>query len=186
MFKKFGLLSLFCAASLFASSYSVDNTHSEIGFKVKHMMVSSVSGNFTNFEGSFDYDSTTNSLIQLSGNVATNTINTHNTDRDIHLKTSDFFDVKNFDKIYFKSKSIKGDKVIGDLTIKNITKEVVFSLESSNIVKDSWGKNRASFKLNGEINRLDFGLTYNKVIESGGVAIGDTVNFNIEVEGIAN
>lgn len=186
MIKKISLLSLICAGSLFAGSYSVDKSHSEVGFKVKHMMISNVKGNFTNFEGSFNYDESKNSLISLSGTVSTNTINTDNIERDEHLKAPDFFDVKIFDKISFKSKEIKGDKVIGDLTIKNITKEVSLSLENGGTIKDPWGKNRAGFKLSGDINRTDFGLTYNKILESGGVAVSDKVKLDIEIEGIKN
>lgn len=183
-FLKFSLISSLLASSLFANSYSVDPSHSEIGFKIKHLMISNVKGSFSNFNGFFDYDDKSNSLISLSGNIHSNSISTSNSDRDTHLKGIDFFNSEAFDKISFVSTSVKDNVLTGNLTIKNVTKEIKLSVIPGGSITDLYGKHRAGFKLEGELKRSDFGLTYNKSLESGGVAIGDEVKLDIEIEGI--
>ena len=182
--KKLVLASSILVSTLFAGTYNVDSEHTDIGFKVRHMMISNVKGNFNNFSGVFQYDEKSNALKDLEGKIKTSSINTSHKKRDDHLKSADFFDVKKYPYITFKSTKIENDKIYGDITIKGQTKNINLSLENGGTIKDPWGKQRAGFALSGKIKRSDFGLTYNSFLETGGVAIGDIVKFDIEIEGI--
>lgn len=179
-----GLLFSMFSASLFADVYIVDKTHSNIGFKVKHMMISNVSGNFNDFNGDIEFDKKTNSLTSLSGFISVASISTDNEKRDAHLKEPDLFDLNKYTSISFKSKSISDNKIIGDLTLKGITKEIVLTIEDQNVIMDAFGKERVGLALTGSINRSEFGLTWNKALESGGVAVSDKVVLNVDLEGI--
>jgi len=181
---KFVVLSILGAGSLFAGNYNIDTSHSSVGFKVKHLMISYVKGSFDSFNGSFDYDEKTNTLKSLNGTIEVSSINTSNKKRDDHLRAPDFFDVEKYPKITFELKSIKGDKVSGILTMRNISKMVILDFENNGTIKDPWGNTRAGFELIGKIKRSDFGLTWNKVLEAGGVAVGDIVKLDIQIEGI--
>jgi len=181
---KFVFLSILGAGSLFAGNYNIDTSHSSVGFKVKHLMISYVKGSFDSFNGSFDYDEKTNTLKSLNGTIEVSSINTSNKKRDDHLRAPDFFDVEKYPKITFELKSIKGDKVSGILTMRNISKMVILDFENNGTIKDPWGNTRAGFELIGKIKRSDFGLTWNKVLEAGGVAVGDIVKLDIQIEGI--
>jgi len=179
------LTGLFLGTSLFAGTYNVDKSHSSVGFKVKHMMVTNVNGTFDDFSGSFEYDEETKTLKGLEGTILTSSINTANTKRDGHLKAPDMFDAVKYPQITFKVTNIKEDKVMGDLTIKGITKKVTLDLElAGTTIKDPWGNTRTGLSLNGKINRYDFDIKWNKVLEAGGIAVGETVKLNIELEGI--
>lgn len=168
------------------TKWAIDPTHSEIGFKVKHMMFTNVSGKFTNYEGtiSTDDDNFENASIEFS--AETNSIDTNNTDRDNHLKSADFFDVENHPKLTFKATSFtkSGDdyELSGDLTIKDITKSVTFPAEFSGLMKDPWGNTKAGLNINGKINRKDWGLNWNSALETGGVLVSEEVRLNIELQ----
>lgn len=170
--------------SLFAAPYSVDVSHSSVGFKVKHMMISTVSGNFSGFSGSYDLDK--GKLKSLTGTVKTSTINTGIVKRDDHLRSADFFDVATYPEMTFVMTSQKGKKVTGNLTMHGITKAVTMDVDMGGEITDPWGNQRSGFVLNGVVKRKEFGLNWNKAIESGGVVVGDDVKMTIEVEGVAD
>lgn len=172
------------SASLFAGTYNVDTTHSNVGFKVKHMMVSNVTGKFDRFSGLIDYDEKTKTLSALSGQIDVASINTANEKRDAHLKSADLFDVQKYPDITFKLDKVKGNNAYGRLTMHGVTKPVKLTLENNGIIKDPWGNTRIGLELSGQLNRKDYGITWNTVLEAGGVAVSDIVNLDIQLEGI--
>jgi len=169
------------------TKYTVDTAHSSIGFSVKHMMVSKVRGNFNEFSANLEGQETdlTGSTIEFTIDVAS--INTNNEDRDNHLRSADFFDVETYPSITFKATDIQskgGDeyKVTGDLTIKDVTKEVTFDAEYEGKGTNPWGQEVVAFSANSKINRKDFGLTWNQTLETGGVLVGEDIKIDIELE----
>jgi polyisoprenoid-binding protein YceI len=174
------------------TNWNVDASHSKLGFAVTHMMVSETEGKFKIYEGKVsslksDADFTGASIYF---NVDAASINTDDEKRDGHLKSADFFDVAQFPKISFKSTSMNPGKVkgtytlVGDLTMHGVTKSVsLTAIGASKIVKDPYGMERYAFKVIGSINRKDFGLAWNAIIEAGGVAVSETVrlDFNVEI-----
>ena len=183
-FFKLGLASVAVSTALFAGTYNVDASHTNASFTVKHMMISNVTGKFNDVAGTFEFDEKTKTLKSISGEIVTASINTANEERDGHLKSADLFDVAQFPKITFKSTKIEKNKVQGELTIKGITKVVSLDLETSGVITDPWGKQRTGFSLNGKIKRNDYGISWNKALETGGVAVSDDVKLNIDIEGI--
>ena len=181
---KLTLASILTAGALFAGTYNIDKSHSNVGFKVKHLMISNVSGNFTEFNGTFEYDEKTKTLASLVGNIEVSSINTENGKRDGHLKSADFFDASTYPKLTFKLSKIDDDKAYGIITIKGISKEIVLDFDDNGSIKDPWGNTRIGLELNGKINRKDFGLNWNKALEAGGVVVGEKVKLSIELEGI--
>lgn len=178
------IASMITASTLFAGTYNLDISHSSVGFKVKHMMISNVKGTFDKFKGSFEYDEKTKTLKSLIGIIETSSINTANEKRDKHLKSAEFFDVKKYPNIKFILDRVDGDDAYGKLIMHGVTKDIKLELENNGMVKDPWGNTRVGLALSGKIVRKDFGLTYNSVLEAGGVLIGDTVKLEIEIEGI--
>ncbi|MGJ0317432.1 YceI family protein [Aliarcobacter cryaerophilus] len=172
------LLSIFTANSLFAGTYSVDTSHSTAGFSVKHMMVSNVVGKIKDISGTYEYDEKANTLLSVQGELNVASIDTADEKRDAHLKADDILDVAKFPKISFKSTKVEKDAVYGDLTIKGVTKNIKLNLENGG----SLGK-KSGFSLTGKINRSEFGVTWNKILETGGVAVSDEVKLNIDIEG---
>jgi polyisoprenoid-binding protein YceI len=169
------------------STWTADADHSRVRFKVKHMMIADVHGEFTDFKAKVDFDENdiTNSHVVVT--INTPSVTTYNEKRDTHLKSSDFFDIEKYPTITFKSKKItkNGDKLTmsGDLTIHGITKEVSLDIgELSQAVKDPWGGWRMAASATGNINRYDFGLNWNVALEAGGVLVGEKVTMMIEVE----
>ncbi|MDF1612584.1 YceI family protein [Stygiobacter electus] len=169
------------------TKWVIDPAHSEILFKVKHMMITYVKGEFRNFmaELNSDGDNFVADSIKVDINAAS--IFTNNDDRDTHLKSADFFDVENYKKLSFVGISLKknGDEdyqLKGVLTIKGISKEVMLDVEFGGINKDPWGNEKAGFSLNGKINRKDWGLTWNAALETGGVLVSDEVKLSAEVQ----
>lgn len=171
-----------------ASTWSVDPDHSSVGFTVKHLMVSNVRGNFVKFDGKVDLDDKDVRSSTVSATVDVSSINTNVQKRDEHLKSPDFFDVAKYPTMTFVSKKWtkgpKGElKIAGDLTIHGVTRSIVlntkpFSKES----KDPWGNIRRATSASTKIRRQDFGLTWNKSLDSGGVLIGDDVDIDLEIE----
>lgn len=168
-----------------AATYNVDKDHSDVTFKVKHMMVSNVRGSFDTFSGTFEYDEKTKKILSLKGKVEVGSINTKNVKRDGHLKSSDFFDVSKYPTINYVFTKIKGDVAYGKLTLHGITKEIRMEVETSGVINDPWGNKRTGMSLSGKISRKAFGLSWNKMIEAGGVVVGDTIKISLELEGIA-
>lgn len=183
-FLKLSLASLITSSALFAGTYNVDASHSNVGFTVKHMMITNVSGKFNDVTGNFEYDEKTNMLKSLSGEIIVASINTADEKRDAHLKAEELFDAAKFPKIDFKATKIEENAVYGDITIKGVTKNIKLELENGGAITDPWGKQRAGFELVGKINRKDFGITWNKVLETGGVAVGEEIKLQIAIEGI--
>ena len=183
-FLKLSLASIAVSTALFAGSYNVDASHTNAGFTVKHMMITNVTGKFNDVAGTFEFDEKTNTLKSINGEIIVASINTANEKRDEHLKAEDMFDVAKFQKITFKSTKIEKDAVYGDFTMKGVTKNIKLDLETSSVIKDPWGKQRTGFSLNGKIKRSDFGLTWNKALETGGVAVSDDVKLAIDIEGV--
>ena len=179
------LASLLSVGTLLAGNYKVDVDHTSVAFKVKHMMISNVKGEFGKFSGTFVYDEKTKTLKALQGDVAVTSISTDKATRDGHLKSADFFDVAKYTMMSYTLDKVVGNKAYGKLTIHGITKEVPMDLElSGNTVKDPWGNIRTGLSLSGTINRKDFGLMWNQAIEAGGVMVADEVKINVEIEGI--
>jgi len=172
------------------AEYMIDPDHSQVIFKVKHLAISTVTGRFDLFEGSYSLDSENIANSSVDTTIVASSINTNKQKRDDHLKSDEFLDVEKYPNITFKSKEIKkGDgnkfQIVGDLTIHGVTKEVTLdAVYEGHIASDPWGKERTAFIANGEINRKDFGMTWNKALEAGGFVVGDEVRITLEVEGI--
>lgn len=167
--------------------WQFDPVHSEIRFKVKHMMVSNVSGEFKKFDIQLETEGHDFSTAKASFTADIDSITTHVDQRDNHLKSADFFDAANHPHLTFKSTKItkKGDTeydMVGELSLREITKPVTFHVENFGVVKDPYGNQRAGFEITGKIKRLDFGLKYNPVLEAGGVVVGDEVRITANVE----
>lgn len=183
------IASLFIAPAAFAAQYTVDVPHTQIHFSVAHLMVFKVRGSFTDFSGQVDIDTANKTLTSASATIAAASIDTRNQKRDDHLRSADFFDVKNYPTISFVSKSVSGSgddiTVVGDLTIKDVTREVTLKGSFSGTIIGPWGNSRAGFIASGAVDRKDFGLTWNKALETGGVVVGDTITIGLEVEAVA-
>ncbi|WP_198304298.1 YceI family protein [Arcobacter vandammei] len=176
--KKLGLLSIFVASALFAGNYTIDTAHSNAGFTVKHMMVTNVKGSINDIAGTFEYDEKANALVKVEGELKVASIDTKNEKRDAHLREDDIMDAAKFPTITFKSTKVEGDKVYGDLTIKGVTKNIALDLENGGAVAG-----KAGFAMTGKINRSEYGVTWNKALEAGGVAVSDEVKLEIDIEG---
>lgn len=181
---KLGLATLLATGVLFAGTFNIDKAHSNVGFKVKHLMISNVTGNFKEFSGTIEYDEKTKTLQSISGKVEVASINTENAKRDGHLRSDDFFAAKEYPYITFESTKIEGDEVIGKFTLRGVTKEVKFELENNGTIVDNKGNTKVGLSLEGKINRKDYGVKYNKVLEVGGVAVGDKIKLTIDLEAV--
>src|SRR5688500_9769437 len=168
--------------------WAIDPTHSEIQFKVRHLMISSVTGSFTDYNvqaESEEYDMM-NAKVVFTAKL--DSISTGNADRDAHLKSPDFFDASNHPEIKFVSTSVKpGDskdefRLTDDLTVRGTTKPITLDVEFGGIAKDPWGNTRAGFTVTGKLNRKDYGLTWNAMTEAGGVVVSDEVKIQCGVE----
>ena len=169
------------------TAWAIDPVHSEIGFKVKHMMFTNVSGKIAKYDASIetDGDEFNNAVIEFSADA--DSITTANADRDAHLLSPDFFDVTQFPTLSFKATSFaKLDdtdfELTGDLTLHGITKPIKLATEFGGLMKDPWGNIKAAFSINGKINRKDFGLTWNAALETGGVLVSDEVKIIADVQ----
>ena len=177
------------AVSLMAqkSGWTLDKAHSSIGFSVRHMVISEVTGNFKDFDISFTSTKDDNSDAAVDATIKVASINTDNERRDGHLKTDDFFNAEKFPQIKFKSTSFEkvGENkyiITGDLTIRDITKKVTFDAVYNGTIKAPWGATVSSWKATTSVNRFDFGLKWNKAIETGGLIAGDIVTITLNLE----
>lgn len=169
------------------TKWVLDPTHSEVTFKVKHLMFTNVSGNFTKFEAAAESEDDTFNNASFSFSADVDSINTNNADRDGHLKSGDFFDAAQFPTISFKSTSVSKESedeldITGDLTIHGVTKSVTLDVEFGGIQKDPWGNVKSGFSVTGKINRKDFGLSWNAALETGGVMLGEEVKLALELQ----
>lgn len=167
------------------TKWVLDPTHSELLFKVKHLMITNVKGEFRKFSGEIDGENFTDAPVKVE--IESSSVFTNNDDRDNHLKSGDFFDVENHKKLVFESTSFKKVdddeyKLEGMLTIKGVSKEVTLDVEFGGTNKDPWGNEKAGFSLSGKINRKDWGLNWNAALESGGVLVSDEVKIQAEVQ----
>lgn len=168
------------------TKWALDPTHSELQFKVKHLMITTVTGSLKSFNASLESEADDFENAQVSFEAETGSIDTGNKDRDNHLKSGDFFDAEKYPAIRFTSTSLTqdGDDYIlkGDLTIKDVTKPVKLDVEFGGIATDPWGNTKAGFTLAGKINRTDFGLTWNAALETGGVMVSEEVKIVGELQ----
>lgn len=170
-----------------SKTWKIDPMHSEIQFKVRHMMISNVTGSFSEFDSTFNHenDDFTDSKIEFLAKI--NSINTGNEQRDGHLKSGEFFDSEKFPELKFSSTSLvklSGSeyKMDGNMTIKGVTRPVSLNVEFNGIQKDLYGQTKAGFEITGSIKRKDFGLTWDAVTETGGVVLGDEIKLTANVQ----
>jgi len=169
------------------TTWTIDPAHAEIGFAVRHLMLSTVRGRFGAVNGTITVDENNPTTAKIDVTVDVSSVDTRQEMRDNHLRSADFFDVANYPTMHFVSKRIEGDvagtfKVIGDLTIRGTTKQVTLDVTFEGRAKDPWGNDRAGFSATGKINRRDFGLNWNQALEAGGVVVGDEVKMTLDVE----
>ncbi|MDX1349241.1 MAG: YceI family protein [Putridiphycobacter sp.] len=164
------------------TNWTIDNTHSEIAFKVKHMMISTVTGHFDDFQATVETDGDQFKDAKISFSAKTASINTKNKDRDAHLQSDDFFNSEKYPDMTFVSKSFDGEHLVGDLTIRDITKSVNLAVEFNGIAVDPYGQTKAGFEITGAINRKDFNLTWSAVTEAGNIVVSDTIKLVIDAQ----
>ena len=183
-------VALVVPASGRAATWELDPAHSTIGFAIRHMMISTVRGQFRTFTGKATGDPKTPDTAQIEATIDVGSIDTANEKRDGHLKSPDFFDVAKFPTITFKSKKIVAAgagkaKVTGDLTLHGVTKEVVLDVEGpTQVIKDPMGNTRAGAHATTKIDRKDFGIVYDKTMDGGGLMVGNEVEITIDVEAV--
>lgn len=193
MMKKFMFITVLIVMSLGIASvgvadvWNIDVTHSSIEFSVRHMVISKAKGQFGDYSGTVNFDgkSVVGGTVELTIQMAS--IDTKSEGRDKHLKSADFFDVENFPTMTFKSKSIVAGsgnefKMIGDLTMKDVTKEVTLDCEFNGSATDSWGNERAGFSASVTINRQDFNMKFDSALKDGKLMVGNDVTINLEIE----
>lgn len=183
------LTGLFLAAPATAATWDIDSSHSAATFTVRHLMVSNVRGEVFGVKGTVEFDGKDLTTIKVDASVDVNTINTREPKRDGHLKSPDFFDAAKFPTATFKSKRAeKGQdgkvKLVGDLTMRGVTKEVVFDVEVSPVVKTPWGKSVVGAAATTKVNRQDYGISWSKTLDGGGLVVSDEVTLTIDVEAI--
>jgi polyisoprenoid-binding protein YceI len=170
------------------TTWNLDPVHSVAEFKVKHMMISNVKGQFTGITGSLTLDEADIANSQVEATIDASSINTREAQRDVHLKSADFFDVEQYPTLAFRSSAVKRTSddelsVNGDLTIHGVTRPVVFKVEGPTAPgKDPWGNTRIGFSAVTRINRKDFGLTWNAALEAGGILVGEEVTITLDLQ----
>jgi polyisoprenoid-binding protein YceI len=169
------------------TTWAVDPAHSYVGFGIKHLMIATVRGRFTQVQGTLTVDETDSTTASIDITISTASVTTGDEKRDGHLRSADFFDVERFPTISFHSKRLEAEskevfRVVGDLTIRDVTREVVLDVEMLGRAKDPWGQEHAAFEATTKIKRGDYGLTWNAALETGGVLVGDEVKISIEAQ----
>jgi polyisoprenoid-binding protein YceI len=170
------------------ATWTLDPAHSQLEFGVRHMMISTVKGFFGDVEGTIHYEKGKLDEASLEVKIPVASIDTRNEDRDAHLKSNDFFDADSHPHLTFRSSSVEGTpesfKVKGDLTIRGETRPVTLDAEFLGGGEDPWGNQRLAFRAETEVNRKDFGLTWNQTLEAGGVLVGDKAKITLEVQAV--
>jgi polyisoprenoid-binding protein YceI len=167
------------------TKWIIDPTHSEVAFKVKHLVISTVTGYFRKFEGAAESTSEDFNGASVTFSLDVNSIDTNQSDRDQHLKSADFFDTASFPSIAFAGKLVNhgGDyKLQGDLTLKGITQQVTLEVTYGGTVADPYGQTKAGFEIEGKLNRKDFGLTWSAITEAGSVVVSDQVRLQFSIQ----
>jgi len=167
--------------TLTAGTWTIDPTHTEVGFVARHLMVTKVRGSFTDVSGTVEVaenvsDSVANVVIKTAS------VSTGTADRDGHLKSADFFDAETYPDMTFVSTAFDGETLTGDLTIKGVTKPVTFDLEFTGLATDPWGNEKAGFEATADINRKDWDLGWNVALEGGGVLVSEKVKLNLDIQ----
>lgn len=169
------------------ATWKIDATHSEVGFKVKHLMITNVSGSFTSFEGVVHADSEDFHDARITFEADVNSVTTHNQQRDEHLRTADFFDGERFPRIRFVSRQVKKVdeqhfRLIGDLTIRDQSHVIELAVVYNGSTRDPWGQIKAGFELDGRLHRSDYGLRWSATTEAGGLILGDEVKLHMSIQ----
>jgi len=164
------------------TKWNLDPTHSEISFKVKHMMISTVTGHFEDLNASVESENDDFINADFNFIAKIDSINTKNTDRDAHLKSDDFFNAKEYPEMIFNSTSFDGSSLIGDLRIRDVTKEISLDVDFNGIAVDPYGQTKAGFEVTGSINRKDFNLTWSAVTEAGSIVVSDTIRLIVDLQ----
>lgn len=169
--------------------FQLDTTHSSVDFSIRHLVIAKVRGRFTKFSGTVDIDETDITRSVVSAQIEASSISTNDDKRDAHLRSPDFLDVEKFPHLSFVSTRVeqKGSTLLlvtGALSIHGVTREVSFEVEQLGTVNDPWGNKRIAFAAHGAIDRKDFGLQWNQVLEAGGVLVGDKIEISLDIEGV--
>jgi len=166
--------------------WDLDPDHSIIEFRVAHMVVSKTAGRFMDYSGVVEMDAEAQQFKTIEATINTASVNTNHEKRDAHLRNADFFDVEKYPTMTYKMKSYKktgeGYTALGDLTIHGVTKEITLVGTFNGVSKDPWGNTRAGFTAEGKVNRKDFGMVWNKTLDTGGFVVGDEVNIRLDIE----
>ena len=170
------------------TKWKLDPTHTVVEFSAKHLMISTVKGRIADIEGTINIDEKNPRNPSVEATLKTASIDTRTDQRDDHLRSGDFLNVEKYPEIKFRSTRFDGDrkafKLTGDLTIRDVTRPITLDVEFEGQTKDPWGGERVGFSAKGKIDRRDFGLTWNQVLEAGGVAVGNEIKIGIEVEAV--
>jgi len=171
------------------STWNIDTTHSSISFSIRHLVIAKVRGQFKKFSGTVSWDDADVTKSSVTVDIEAASIDTAEAKRDEHLRSADFFDVAQFPQLSFRSKRVETDgdaiaRVVGDLTIHGVTREVTLAVEDLGRAKDPWGNRRSAFTATTAIDRKDFGLRWNQALEAGGVLVGDKVEISLDVQAV--
>ncbi|MBC8424915.1 YceI family protein [bacterium] len=171
-----------------AATYAIDNSHSSVSFKVRHMMVSKVTGVFESFSGTVEFVQGDPKAWSVEAVIDVATINTNDGKRDDHLRSPDFFDVETHPEMSFKSTGVEvdgGDYVLtGEFTMMGVTRPVELELEFNGEIEDPWGNTRAGFSASGKLDRRDFGMSWNTAMDKGGIVVGNDISIELEIEAV--
>ena len=171
--------------SLTKTTWGIDPTHTEVQFKVKHLVISTVTGYFKKFEGQLETESEDFNGADVKFSIDANSIETNQADRDAHLKSADFFAAEEYPTLTFEGqlkKSSDAYKLVGNLTIRDVTKPITLDVDFGGIMVDPWGNTKAGFEINGKVNRKEYGLNWNALTEAGGMVVGEDVKIHINAE----
>ncbi len=182
-----GLLGLFPpGGEAETARWDIDPDHSLIEFRVTHMVISKTSGRFMDYRGFVEMDASANTLKTIEATIQAESINTNQEKRDMHLRNADFLDVKQFPTMTYKMKHYRKQgatyTIVGNLTLRGVTKEVTLIGTFNGVTQDPWGNTRAGFTAEGTLNRKDFGMVWNKTLDSGGLIVGDEVQIRLDIE----
>lgn len=179
---------IFATTGTAADKFTIDKTHSSVQFSVSHMVISKVKGTFNDFSGSIVYDDTDITKSSVDVTILVTSVDTKDEKRDEHLRNPDFFDAESFPEITFKSKRVEksgdGFVVVGDLTMRGVTKEVSMPFAVAGVITDPWGNTRMGASATLEVNRQDYGVSFSKKLDNGGLLVGDDVGIEIEIEAV--
>ncbi len=183
----FAALFLIASPAIAQSSWNIDPAHSAAQFQVKHLMISTVRGEFGKLSGTASFDGKNFSSVKAEATIAVASINTREQKRDDHLRSADFFDAANYPSITFKSKrveAVQGNNftLVGDLTMRGVTREISLAVEATPIIKGMGGESRIGAHATGKLNRQDYGIKWNRALDSGGVVVSDEVQITLDLE----